>query len=45
VFDLLEAYYKAYDGPLFKNYRKKFLPLAVKLYEQIENEELIRINT
>ena len=45
VIDLLETYYKTYDGPLYKNYRKKLIPLAIELYGSIENEELIRMNT
>lgn len=45
VIDILEAYYKEYDGPFFKTYRKKLIPFALTLYQQIETEELIRMNT
>lgn len=40
VIDILEAYYKEYDGPKYKNYRNKLIPLALKFYQKIENEEL-----
>jgi hypothetical protein len=32
VIDILEAYYKEYDGPKYKNYRNKLIPLALKFY-------------
>ena len=33
VIDLMEAYYKEYDGPLYKRYTKKLIPLAKELYK------------
>ena len=32
VIDILEAYYREFDKPLLKRYRKHVIPLAIKLY-------------
>eukprot|EP00349_Pseudokeronopsis_sp_Brazil_P002552 CAMPEP_0202960140 /NCGR_PEP_ID=MMETSP1396-20130829/4283_1 /ASSEMBLY_ACC=CAM_ASM_000872 /TAXON_ID= /ORGANISM="Pseudokeronopsis sp., Strain Brazil" /LENGTH=89 /DNA_ID=CAMNT_0049679141 /DNA_START=905 /DNA_END=1174 /DNA_ORIENTATION=- len=45
VLDILDAYLRQNDGPLFKTYRKRFIPVALDFYERIDNDEVIKINT
>ena len=45
MIDILDAYYKEFDGPLQKAYNKKVIPLAVELYKRSDNEEIIKLNT
>lgn len=42
--DILEAYYKEFDGPLFKKYRKYVIPLALELYKKADSEDIIKLN-
>lgn len=44
VLDLLGAYMKIHDGPIFKQYRYKYLPLCKMFYKKLEEEEVKNIN-
>ena len=40
----MEIYYKEFDGPTYKKYKKNVIPFGLRVYKTIENNELKRIN-
>ncbi len=44
VFDVLGSFLKANDGPQFKVYTQKFLPLVIEFYKGLTDEEVSELN-
>jgi len=45
VLDIMERYYSEFDGPLFKKYRKRLIPFALRFYKELQQSEVDYLKT
>jgi hypothetical protein len=45
VIDIMERYYSEFDGPLFKNYKKRLIPFATKFYKELTHQDIKYLKT